>query len=65
MTPAARQPGEHQIAVDDERLDGASIGLDAALAILALLALASLFFTGRIPRRAARATPDAGPPVEA
>ena len=48
MTTAGVSPANIQIAIDENasaRIDG----LDAALAILALLALASLFFTGRIP----------------
>ena len=48
LTAAGVSPANIDIAIDENasaRIDG----LDAALAILALLALASLFFTGRIP----------------
>jgi EmrB/QacA subfamily drug resistance transporter len=64
MTKAGATPAATSLALEinaTARVDG----LDAALAVLAVIAVASLFFTGRIPDRQPTGDEDADPEVGA
>jgi MFS family permease len=60
----ARVPPRATEAILEENEAARIVGLRTALAVLAILALVGLFFTGRIPTRQPAATPSASPPAE-
>ncbi len=57
----AQVPAQASSAIVDENETARIVGLRTALAVLALLALVGLAFTGRIPTRQPAATPQAAP----